>query len=132
MYADRLVAFLNAVDCFFGDAGMADRTLFPHAFGLRTPAPLWTAAAFDRCMLLALIYPIATILIIWAAAGHVGAAEAALQLKSGLPGCQRVLGVAIIAASVIVVLRSSRSKGWISWIWFAFAMILAALAGVIA
>ena len=22
---------------------MADRTLFPHAFGLKTPAPLWTA-----------------------------------------------------------------------------------------
>src|SRR5262249_44860184 len=83
-------------------------------------------------MLLALIYPIATILIIWAAAGHVGPAEAALQLKSGLPGWQRGLGVAIIAASVIAVLRSSRSKGWISWIWFAFAMILAALAGVIA
>jgi hypothetical protein len=133
MYANRLLAFLNAVDRFLGDAGMADRTLFPHAFGLRTPAPLWTAIAFDRCVLLALIYPIATILIIWAASGHVGPAEAALQLKSGLPGWQRVVGVAIVAVSVIAVLRSSRSKGWMSsWIWFAFGMILAALAGVIA
>jgi hypothetical protein len=132
MYTNRLSAFLDAVDRFFGDAGMADRTLFPHAFGLRTPVPLWTASAFDRCVLLALIYPIATILIIWAAAGHVGPAEAALQLKSDLPGWQRVVGVAIIAVSVIAILRSSRSKGWMSWIWFAFAMILAVLAGVIA
>jgi hypothetical protein len=30
----------NRMDTFFGDAGMADRTLWPKAFGLRTPAPL--------------------------------------------------------------------------------------------
>jgi hypothetical protein len=64
IYAQWLTKFLDAVDRFFGDAGMADRTLFPRAFGLKTPAPLWTAPAFDRCLLLALIYPIATILII--------------------------------------------------------------------
>jgi hypothetical protein len=59
--ADRLTQFLDWIDRFFGDAGMADRTLFPRAFGLETPAPLWTAPAFDRCLLLASIYPIATI-----------------------------------------------------------------------
>jgi hypothetical protein len=61
LYTDRLTRFLNWIDQFFGDAGMADRTLFPHAFGLRTPAPLWTAPALDRCLLLALFYPILTI-----------------------------------------------------------------------
>jgi hypothetical protein len=55
LYADWLTKFLDAVDRFFGDAGMADRTLFPRAFGLKTPAPLCTAPAFDRCLLLALI-----------------------------------------------------------------------------
>src|SRR5580704_629420 len=57
LYAERLTRFLNWIDRFFGDAGMGDRTLFPHAFGLRTPAPLWTVAALDR----ALLYPILTI-----------------------------------------------------------------------
>ena len=47
LYARRLTGFLDWIDRFFGDAGMADRTLFPQAFGLRTPAPLWTAPAFD-------------------------------------------------------------------------------------
>jgi hypothetical protein len=65
LYAERLTRFLDWVDRFFGDAGMADRTLFPHAFGLTTPAPLWTAPAFDRCLLLALLYPILTIFSIW-------------------------------------------------------------------
>jgi hypothetical protein len=32
LYADRLRQFLDWIDRFFGDAGMADRTLFPHAF----------------------------------------------------------------------------------------------------
>ena len=39
VYAVRLTRFLNWIDGFSGDAGITDRTLFPHAFGLRTPAP---------------------------------------------------------------------------------------------
>jgi hypothetical protein len=55
LYSEWLTRFLDWIDRFFGDAGMADRTLFPRAFGLRRPAPLWTAPAFDRCLLLALV-----------------------------------------------------------------------------
>ena len=66
LYAKWLKKFLDWIEQFFGDVGMADRTLFPHAFGLKTPAPLWTAPALDRCLLLALIYPIVTIFLIWA------------------------------------------------------------------
>jgi hypothetical protein len=86
LYARWLTKFLDWIERFFGDAGMADRTLFPHAFGLKTPAPQWTAPAFDRCLLLALNYPIATIFLIWAISGHVGPAEAALGLQPDLPG----------------------------------------------
>jgi hypothetical protein len=89
LYAEQLTRFLDWVDRFFGDAGMADRTLFPRAFGLRTPAPLWTAPALERCMLLALIYPIATIFIVWAVSGHVGPAESALHLSPRLITWQR-------------------------------------------
>jgi hypothetical protein len=95
LYARWLTSFLDAVERFFGDADKAAQTLFPHAFGLRTPAPLWTAPALDRCLLLALIYPIGTIFTIWAISGHVGPAEAALHLQLGLPAWQRgLLGLA--------------------------------------
>jgi hypothetical protein len=40
LYIRWLTSFLDAVERFFGDTGMADRTLFPRAFGLSTPAPL--------------------------------------------------------------------------------------------
>jgi hypothetical protein len=129
LYADWLSAFLDAIDRFFGDAGMADRTLFPRAFGLRTPAPLWTAAAFDRCLLLAVIYPIATVGIVWAVSGHVGPAEAALRLQSGLPGWERGIGVAIVGFSALAVVLPNRMKAWwMSFTWYAVA-ITAAVAG---
>ena len=97
LYAEQLTRFLDWVDRFFGDAGIADQTLFPHAFGLKAPVPLWTTLSFDRCLLLALIYPVATIFAIWAVSGHVGPAEAALGLEPNLLGWQRSLA----AASVI-------------------------------
>jgi hypothetical protein len=99
LYARSLTSFLDAVDRFFGDAGMADRTLFPHAFGLRTPAPLWTAPAFELCLLLALIYPIVTIFLIWAISGHIGRAELALHLSSNLRTWQRWLATALVLSA---------------------------------
>jgi len=44
LYSERLTRFLNWIDRFFRDAGMADRTLFPHAFGLRTLSPSLAAS----------------------------------------------------------------------------------------
>jgi hypothetical protein len=41
-----------------GAAEIIGTNLLPRAFGLHMPAALWTAPAFDRCMLLASIYPI--------------------------------------------------------------------------
>ena len=95
LYAERLTRFLDWIDDFFGDAGMADRTLFPHAFGLRTPAPLWTAPSLDCCLFLALLYPVATISVIWAISGQVGPAETALRLQPDLFAWQRVSVTAV-------------------------------------
>jgi hypothetical protein len=89
LYARWLTSFLDWIERFFGDAGMADRTLFLRAFGLMKPAPLWTAPAFDRCLLLALIYPIATIFVIWAISGDFGPAEAALGIRPEIHGWLR-------------------------------------------
>ena len=119
LYARRLNAFLNAVDHFFGDAGMADRTLFPRAFGLKTPAPLWTAHAFDRCLLLALIYPIATIFIIWAVSGHVGPAEAAFGLKTNFSDWRRGFETAGVGLMAFAAWRTLRSRNWWFFIWLA-------------
>jgi hypothetical protein len=128
LYAKWLTSFLDWVERFFGDAGTADRTLFPRAFGLKTPAPLWTAPAFDRCLLLALIYPIATIFLIWTISGHVGPAEAALGLPHDLPGWRR--GLAVGAIGILCVpyrLNLTQKLGWKK-----FFSVIAGITGVMA
>jgi hypothetical protein len=120
VYERALSAFLDWTEDFFGDRDMAERTLFPHAFGLKTPVPLWTAPAFDRCLLLALIYPIAAIFLIWAISGHVGPAEAALGLKSvpDLKGWQWSLVVALIGFFGFALWRSFLAEGWRRLVWW--------------
>jgi hypothetical protein len=108
LYSRWLTALLDAVDRFLGDTAMAGRTLFPHAFGLHTPAPLWTAPAFDRCLLLALIYPVLTIFIIWAISGHVGPAEKALVLQEDLSSALRGALVAGTASVCLAIFRARR------------------------
>ena len=128
LYAKWLTAFLDGVERFFGDVRMADRTLFPRAFGLKKPAPLWTAPAFDRCLLLALIYPIATIFLIWTISGHVGPAEAALGLPHDLPGWRR--GLAMGAIGILYVqyqLNLTQKLGWKK-----FFSVIAGITGVMA
>jgi hypothetical protein len=127
IYAQWLTEFLDAVDRFFGDAGAADRTLFPHAFGLKTPAPLWTAPALDRCLLLALVYPIVTIFLIWAVSGHVGPAEAALGLPER-PLWARGVAVAAVAFSVFAGQAFHKSKRWKALLW-ALAFVAVAFLG---
>jgi hypothetical protein len=127
-YARRLEVFLDAIDRFFGDAGMADRTLFPHAFGLRKPAPLWTAPAFDRSLLLALFYIIAAIVGIWAVSNHVGPAEAALGLHA-TDDWRRVATLAAIGFLALTARRAVHAKGSrrLAWLIVAFALAVGAV-----
>jgi len=135
LYAERLTRFLDWVDRFFGDAGNADRTLFPHAFGLRTPAPLWTAPAFDRCLLLALFYPIFTVFAIWAVTGHVGSAEASLRLNSDLPVWQRAVAASGVGCLLFISWhsrqrRSRKGLWWLIGVPSAFTVAAVSGAGV--
>jgi len=112
LYAKWLTAFLDGVERFFGDAGLADRTLFPRAFGLKTPAPLWTAPAFDRCLLLALIYPFVTIYVIWGVSGRVGPAESALGLFPDVPGWRRGLEAIAVGFAGFVLWRFTQTSSF--------------------
>jgi hypothetical protein len=76
---------LEHADRFFGDQGRNDRSRIAELLGLQTPGPRWTAEAFDRCLLLALVYPLVSIILVWGVSGHVGIAEWALFLAPDNP-----------------------------------------------
>jgi hypothetical protein len=124
LYVRLLSGSLDAVDRFLADAGGGQR-----AFGLKTPAPLWTIPAFHFCLLLALIYPIVTVVFVWAISGHVGPAEFALHLNANLAAWKRWLSAVLIGLSAFALWGAMRRRGW-RRIGYTVACIGAFVAGI--
>ena len=85
---------------------------------------MWTAPAFDRCLLLALIYRIATIFVIWAISGHVGPAERALGLKPDNSAWVRSLLVGAIVLLSFIFWAFARIRGRRASAWSAVAIFV--------
>jgi hypothetical protein len=83
LYVRRITHGLNCIDCFLGDAGKAEFSL-PSPFDNRRSWPYWTGWSFDRCARLALLYPLASLILIWAWSGSSGSIGAVLGLPSDL------------------------------------------------
>ncbi len=111
IYEKALTRFLNAVDRFFGDADPAVKTLWPRAFGYRGQAPFWTTPAYDRCLLIALLYPLLILLFVWTFTGEVGPGESALGFPTDLPWWRRLMLLsAIMIASVSLWIQMSYNE----------------------
>ena len=108
-YRRWLKRTLYWVQRFFRDAGMADRTLFPRIFGLQRPVPLWTSAAFDRCLLIAAIYPVVTIFVIWIVSGHAGPGGKAFGLQDGAHGSQRAAAAIFLIGEFWALIFAARA-----------------------
>ena len=109
LYNRWLSVLLVEVDKFFGDIDQSDTNRSWKIFKLKNSAPLWTAASFDRCILLALMYPTFTILLFWMLSGHVGLAEEVLGLKEEQSLIKRFMNFASLCGLIIVFKRVS---GW--------------------
>jgi len=97
IYANQLVALLTRIDAFFGDRpSVQDFMRSPEPspwlrkLGFRRAYPLWTSPSYDRCLMLALAYPLAVIYFGWVISGEVGPAEQVLGLLN-LPLWQRLV-----------------------------------------
>jgi hypothetical protein len=125
VYASQLVAFLTWIDAFFGDSKRAEDAVRPvepakwlRKLGFQRVYPMWTVPSYDRCLLLALIYPLAVIFISWVISGEVSKAEQALRLPPTdflyrvLAGC----GVLTLSFSLYKAVKAS---GRPAWVWVA-------------
>src|ERR1700722_19840175 len=114
IYRTRLTVALSALDRVFGDTNPALWSCGFRWLRLNDAAPLWTAASLDRCLVLALLYPITTVLVLWAVSGHVGPAERAFSLPDPTRTVMwfRCLNV---AAALIVLLTGARCSGATFW-----------------
>jgi len=99
LYGRWVKRLLYVIDRFFGDLRQATPRCFRRSLGLGSlPTPLWTAASFDRCLLIALIYPIAAVFGIWLLTGRVGPVEKVLGLESDVAVWQRLLLLLLLSA----------------------------------
>jgi hypothetical protein len=123
VYNRWLTFVLEKVDRFFGDAGRNDKSWIARVLHLETGGPRWTANAFDRCLLLALIYPVFTVLALWTFSGHVGVAEHALLLpmddpNSYYPALRRSLTFFVLIFAFYAFRKFHFSSGIKSVLWF--------------
>ena len=109
-YRHWLTKALDRVDVFFGDPGRNDKSRFARMLGLETPGARWTTPAFDRCLWVALLYPIVTIIAVWAWSGHVGVAQRALGLEDSLAGPGRSAYVLTLAIALYAAWRFLKTQ----------------------
>jgi hypothetical protein len=131
-YEAALERVLDRVDRFFGDDGPGVRTLWPHAFGFRGRAPFWTAPAYDRCLTIALAYPIMVMLFIWAVSGHVGIAEMAFGLPAEAGPGRRATVLIFAAMTTFSLVRFTQVRGWApSARWLTLCILVGAATGLL-
>jgi hypothetical protein len=116
VYARGVRKALAWIDQFFDDVDRSTKErgqgLFPTAFGLLAkPAPLWTAQSYDRCLLLALLYPLLVVFLGWVVSGEVLGLEEALGMRA-VPWPYRTLAAALMLAALPAAGLAMRFHGW--------------------
>src|SRR4051794_35056807 len=80
LYIRLLTPALDRLDRFLRDADKASFSL-PSPFRNREPHPYWTAWSFDRCALLAMVYPLLSLFIVRVWQGESGPIAEFLGLR---------------------------------------------------
>ncbi|MFN7055008.1 hypothetical protein [Hyphomonas sp.] len=117
-YSAGVGAALDRIDRFFGDGDNYEKRGH-HAY--------WSGASLDRCLGLAVAYPVLTLIISWLVSGYVGPVEQAILLAEGTTGLQRLSTAAALVALTITSIwfvnppASHRSFIWTMLRFAAFA-----------
>lgn len=111
-YARLVEKFVDWIDHFFDGPPekRADR------------APLWTASSYDRCLMLALIYPLICVFVVWAISGETGPVEEALRF-SAVSVPKRSLLLVLVASTGLAFYFALTSEKIFAWVVFSASII---------
>lgn len=109
---------LDWLDRCLGDVGRADLS-WRRNFGGQPSVPDWTGPALDTCALLAVIYPMATVWLVWAFSGEGGPIADLLGLQAGADLWRRILVCFAVLALVAVLVLTMKARGRRSVTWLA-------------
>ena len=122
---------LNWIDRFLGDAGKAAQSLRVPFIRNRRRAPYWTGWSFDKCALLAVVYPFMGMFATWVWAGEAGEVGETLGLTKASPWV-RIVALVMVLWMIFALARSRRATGWRSVLWLLAAVGAYAAVGAVA
>lgn len=103
-YRNEIAKKLNGVAHWFGDADHPNSEGVCRQLGLDQAQPLWTPESYDRCLLLALFYPLACLFIFWVISGTIGPIEQALGLNA-IENTRDRIGIAVGLLVIVLLCR---------------------------
>lgn len=116
IYIDLITRVLDGLDRFLGDYDKAALSLRV-PFGRWPSRPYWTGWSFDKCLLLAMVYPLLAMFVTWAATGDVGEFGSNLGLKANVPPYLSGTGLALVFWIMIAAWLANHSKNRYSLVW---------------
>ena len=133
-YRGAITSKLHGVERWVGDAGYPNSERLCCKLNLDYVRPLWTPESFDRCLLLAFLYPFLSLKLVWVVSESIGPAERALGLQEfvGTP-FRFAFGFGLLFAA-LSVRRFNQSKGIKSFLRILikiFIIVVAAVASII-
>ena len=126
-YVEFIRLGLDLVDRFMGDANTALQHKSNNTLKSNRILLYFTAPSFDKCALLALIYPILSMFVVWFWWGKAGDIGTAIGLRSYAPFYYRLFAFIGVIMLLLTSIQVFRYDGWRRWRWSAFAVASAAL-----
>ena len=128
-YRKEVTRKLNGVAHWFGDTDHPNSERLCGHLGLYQARPLWTSNSYDKCLLLALLYPLLCLMIFWVINGATGSVEQALGLTENQSMPRRIVVVGGLLVFILLLRKGVRSESILSWLYlfgaFAFAFAFA-------
>src|SRR3954453_938109 len=110
LYIQLLTPALDRLARVLGAADMAPFSL-PPPFGNREARPYWTAWSFDRCALLALVYPLLSLFVVWVWQGESGPIAEFLGMHRATDWGSRSIAAVLTLVIAFAFWRFARSTG---------------------
>jgi len=122
IYSKLIKEALNWTEKLLADDSEKTTSLWPRAFGLQNNYSLWTAPSYDRCLYLALIYPVLGLFIVWAFTGESGHFEEALSLKGQVSDLRWWI-ISLMILLGFTIYRAKQSIRFVRTLWLVIAAV---------
>jgi hypothetical protein len=116
LYVQLLTLALVRLDQFL-DAFDKAIFLLPSPFGNREARPYWTEWSLDRCALLALVYPLLSLFVVWLRTGESSPIAEWLGMQYAASYWSRCVSATPVVLIILAFWQAQRTTSWRCLLW---------------